>query len=74
MALSDLSNRKMSFLSSYFKIDKRTRKYVSDPIKKLFKNKAVQNYFLKAIKESKKYKMQEFMKKEISLKNNKLKS
>lgn len=55
--LSDLSNRKMSFLSSYFKIDKRTRKYVSDPIKKLFKNKAVQNYFLKAIKESKKYKV-----------------
>ena len=54
--LSDLSTRKMAFLSSYFKIDKPTRKYLSQPIKKLFKNKAIQSYFLKTLKESKKYK------------------
>ena len=54
--LSDLSTRKMAFLSAYFKIDKNTRKYISEPIKKLFKNKAVQAYFLKTLKESRKYK------------------
>lgn len=54
--LSDLSTRKMAFLSSYFKVNKSTRKYVSEPIKKLFKNKAIQAYFLKTLKESRKYK------------------
>lgn len=54
--LSDLSTRKMALLSSYFKVDKNNRKYISEPIKKLFKNKALQSYFLKTLKESKKYK------------------
>lgn len=54
--LSDLSTRKMAFLSSYFKVGKETRRYISEPVKKLFKNKVIQSYFLKTLKESKKYK------------------
>lgn len=51
-SLLELNNHKKDLLSAYFKMDREDRKYVSTPIKKLFKDRAVQLFFIKAIKEA----------------------
>lgn len=58
--LIDLSIRKKSFLSNYFKLDKKTRGYFINPIKKLLRSKAIKSNLFKTFKES------------ISIKNNKI--
>lgn len=53
--LTDLSSNKKSVISSYFKIDKKERKYLSEPIKKIIRNKGMQKCIIKTIKDLKKY-------------------
>ena len=53
--LTDLSSNKKSAISSYFQIDKKERKYLSEPIKKIIRNKGMKNCIIKTIKDIKKY-------------------